>query len=513
MSLPRDHIEWPPGPFHGVQKKYKEWAAWYGGEQDKLSGQYSGASVQIGGGSVFKRVARYFWGTPPSAGSTTSSKLHIPLAEEIAAEGSYQLFKNPPRIHTDSKPHQARIDEYIKEGLFIQLLEAAEVSSALSGVYLRVGYDLDLSDVPLVSIHHPDMAVPTFYYGHLTECVLHRVLLEDSGKVIRHLETHTPGLIEHGLFVGDPKNLGAQAALDTRPETEFLEPQVEGPIPRGLDVIYIPNLKTRIWRDNGQAANLGRSDFGSVISVMDALDEAFTSWMRDVRLGKSRLLVPQQYLSTEGRGKGASLDLEKDVFVELNVLASKDRMEITPNQFHIRFQEHSATCTALTERAISGAGYSAQTFGLTGDVAMTATEANSRERRTFDTRSAKVEVWERKIRQLILLMLQIDARNGKVAPFAETSDTEITVEFPPPVQENKKILAETAQLLRNAEAASTEVLVRLVNPEWDDERVLEEVDKIIGEAPEPDPAPIVVPPLNDPSLNGLPVVPPIPVGA
>lgn len=500
MPLPINGTKWPPPPYDHVQDKYSEWAAWYGGLTDDLAQLYGG--IAGGGvatkyqffGGVVGRLARFFWGTPPSRGSTTSSKLHIPMAEEIAAQGSYALFKDPPLITTGSEPHQARIDQYINEGLFTQLLEGAEVASALSGVYFRVGYDMDLSEYPLLSVVHPDRAVPDFYFGHMTGVIIWNILSDVGGEVIRHLELHEPGTIQHALYYGDHKDIGNQEPLDKRPETEFLpEGEIPGPVP-GLDVVYVPNLRTRIWRDKGAAANLGRSDYGSVISIMDALDEAYTSWMRDVRLGKARLMVPQQYLETEGRGKGAVFDLDKDVFVGLDVMGAKEVMQITPSQFAIRHIEHKATCDTLMERILAGSGYSLQTFGMTGDVAMTATESDARERRTFDTRAAKVEVWKRKVKCLVELMLGVDAVMGNVPAFVATPDTEILVEFPPAVQEDQLTLANVSQFLRQAEAASTDTLVRLNHPDWDDERVDAEVALIIGEKPAP---PVVIDPTKE----------------
>ena len=510
MPLPTSNTKWPPPPFDAVQDKYTEWAAWYSGESSQIAGVYSGIPVahraQYYGGVVGK-VARFFWGQPNPVGQKQATKLHIPIAEEIASEGSLQLFKNPPRIAVESEEHQERIDEYIKNGLFIKLLEGAEIACALSGVYFRVGYDDNLQDTPLISVIHPDSAVPQFYHGFLQNSTLWQVIAEEHGKVWRHLELHEPGWIFHGLYLGDNMTLGRQIPLAERQETADLEEESPSPV-ETLDVIYVPNLKTRAWRTKGQAANLGRSDYGSVLSIMDGLDEAYTSWMRDLRLGKSRLIVPQQYLESAGQGKGANLDLDKEVFVELNVMASKDKMEITPNQFAIRYAEHQTTCQALLERIISGAGYSAQTFGFTGEVAMTATESNARERRTFDTRASKIEIWERKVQELVRLMLAIDTSRGRIAPLPE--DMEMLVEFPPPVKESEKVLAETAQLMLNAEAASTETRVRLLHPDWDDERVEEEVALIEDSAPDPEPA--IIPEII-PNGGPVPAIPPAGVPA
>jgi A118 family predicted phage portal protein len=235
---------------------------------------------------------------------------------------------------------------------------------------------------------------------------------------------------------------------------------------------------------------------------MDALDEAYTSWMRDLRLGKARLMVPQQYLESQGRGKGATLDLDKEVFVALNTLGAANTMEIVPNQFAIRYAEHKATCDDLMIRIVSGCGYSAQTFGLSADIAITATEVEAKERMTFDTREAKIEVAKRKLYDLVCLMLDVDTARGIVPPFTD----DLLVEFPQAVEEDQLTIAQTIGLLRTAQAASTETLIRMAHPDWDDDRINEEIEKIEAEKPAP---PIIVPPIAPHSTpNGKSSYPP-----
>ncbi|MGH7954748.1 MAG: hypothetical protein ACREOZ_02180 [Gloeomargaritales cyanobacterium] len=491
MLLPTTDIKWPPPPYDIAQRKYQEYSAWYGGEPYILASQYIGGGsktitaqttaehsflprpAQFAGGLIGS-VARFFWGTPPSVGNTYTAKMHIPLAEEIAAEGSYQLFKNPPSIDVIGSPaHQVRIEQYIKRGLFVKLSEGAEIAAALTGVFFRVGYETSLSDQPIVSVIHPDAAVPTFNFGFLTEVIFWRTLSDKNNRVYRHLERHTVGMLEHALYLGDLKTIGKRVPLTEQEETANLQELND----TGLDIldcVYVPNLKTRLWRDKNQICNLGRSDYGSILPIMDGLDETYTSWMRDIRLGKARLLVPQDYLESVGRGKGAIFDLDRDVFVGLNALTDGAKLEITPNQFNIRFEAHAATTAALMERCMSGAGYSAQTFGLTTDVAMTATETDARERRTFDTRDAKIETgWKRETAKLVEIMLSIDAYLGAVTVLP--LPLEIEVEFPPPVRDNLKTIADTVKTFRDARAMSTAVAVALIHPEWDDARINAEV--------------------------------------
>ena len=479
MPLPETNSDWPPKPFDKVYPILDEWSAWYSGDPAALVDQYGWGNTlasryQLYGGIV-GWVARLFWGAPRTKGAENTSKLHLPLAEDIAAEGGKQLFKNPPRISVESTEHQDYLELFTADGLFLNLMQAGEIGSGLGDVYLRVGYDLAISDLPIVTKHSPDLVIPFFSYGRLQSALLWRELEDDAGVIFRHMELHEPGWIYHRLYQGTKNNVGKIIALSSRIETRGLSETQS----TGLDelaVIHIPNLHTRLWRKLGQASHLGRSDFGApgIITLMDALDETYTSLMRDIRLGKFRLMVPQQYLDPLGRGQGASFDLDKEVFVELNAMVPKDKLEIVPAQAAIRVTDHVNAGLALTERIISGSGYSAQTFGMTGEVAMTATESRARERKTFDTRDVKIETWKPRTGDLTRIMFKTMVLMGKASIY----DGPILVEFPLPVEKEEKEVAETIEILSRAQAISTFEKIRLRKPEWDEERINAEVTAI-----------------------------------
>jgi|ERR1700742_8408 len=484
MPLPEPNSKWPPPPFDEVGLKLNEWAAWYSGDPQYLVSVYNGGGAPVATryqlyGGLVGWVARLFWGTPLAKGTTNTSKLHVPLAEEIAAEGAKQLFKNPPAITApQSTVHQDAINAFIENGLFTTMLEAGELGSALGDVYIRVGYDLELSDQPLLTVHPSDLVIPSFYYNRLQSATIWRELKNDAGRVFRHIEVHEPQWIYHRLFEGTHTDLGKNIPLSTLPETAVLKESEPTGI-NELDIIHFPNLRTRLWRKLGQASNLGRSDFGSpgITTLMDALDETYTSLMRDIRLGKYRLLTSQQYLHSDGRGQGASFDIDQEVFVGLNVMADKGSLQIVPAQGDIRVEKLVAAGLALTEKIISGCGYSAQTFGLTGDVAMTATESNARERMTFDTRDIKIGTYKPRLGDLIRVMLKTMVVMGK----GDIPPDDISVDFPLPVEEDEKQVAETIKLLHDANAISLYEMIKMRKPDWDDQRIDQEI-KRIGES-------------------------------
>lgn len=504
MPLPAPGVAWPPKEHDDIHREIATFDAWYTGDRDQLAAVYGGHldgdhpffhehAAQYRGG-VVGRVARFFWGEPRRP-EQRAAKLHVPVASDIASVSSALLFSEPPTLTVEDATTQERLGELFDEHMWATLANGAELEAGLGGVYLRVGWDVDVTDRPIVTAIGPDLAVPVFRFGRLREVTFTWTLAtHEPGVVVRHLEHHEPGRITHGLYFGDHQSLGRQMPLTDHPDTEILAGGVneDGAVLTGLDgldVVFVPGLPNRRWRKHRIGAHLGQPDIAGVEPLMDALDEAWTSWMRDIRLGKARAVVPQNYLITSGPGTGGWFDLDRELFVGLNALGNGDEMPLHVVQPEIRHEQHAATCAALLERCVSDAGYSAQTFGLTGEVAMTATESNARERKTNYTRGAKTRRWAPALAELAELLLA-----AYVAAFgAKATPARPAVEFPPTVRDGLETKARSAQMLRDAESASTPTRVRVIHPEWDDTEVQAEVDLIEGELKAAMPAPLADP--------------------
>lgn len=541
MPLPTDPIAvWPPPDQHQALHTYRKWGAWWSGSLEDLARVYYSA-VGFGDPVIDGRdrrglaaiKPRMFHGVPAARGGLRSAKLHIPLASDIAATSADLLFGEPPAlvapaddaatkspdVTVKQTPTQDRLDDYMANGLQAVLLEAAEIAAAFGGAYIRVGWDAQIVDRPLFDAIPPDAAVPEFRSGQLTAVTFHRRLTDQGdGKVWRHLERHEPGLIFHGLYAsGDDKTLGAKMPLAAHPETAPFAQLVGGGdrVETGatsLAAEYVPNMRPNRTLRGSQ---LGRSDLDGIESLMDALDEAWSSWMRDLRLGKGRLVVPEVYLESQGRGNGSLFDAEQEVYQAVNALpGGAEGLAMTNVQFNIRVTEHQQTCASLIEQAVRAAGYSAQTFGMQGDGAlMTATEVTARQSRSVMTRGKKINYWRPPLARLTRTALEIDIKQfrpqGVVAVLPD-------IEWPDGVAADPMTQAQTLQLLRGAQAASTRTLVEMLHADWDDTRIDEEVKAIEAEGQPPagssePPAPGTSAALVGP--DGLPVPKPDPVQA
>ena len=490
MPLPTGGTTWPPPYLGPALDAMHTWDAWWSGDPDRLEQLYGGSTgggpdpkrLQYSGG-VVGRIARWWWGTPTAPGERRT-KMHVPIAGDLCGGSADLLFSEPPAFTVDDDTTQKRLDVLTDDGMLATLQTAAEVGAALGGIYLRPVYDTDLSDRPWITAEHADRAIPEFTWGRLSAVTFWKVVREEDGQIWRWLQRHEPGVIMHGLYQGTKDNLGRPVPLEDSEATAGFAPLVnaEGAIPTGydgLDVVAIPNQVSRRWRCNPKLKDFGRSDLDGVEPLMDALDETYSSWMRDIRLGKGRIVVPNAYLQSNGPGRGASWNPDQEAFAGLDMLARGDAgPQLTVAQFAIRVTEHRDTAEDLVNQILRSAGYSGQTFGIGGDVAVTATEVTARERRSMTTRGKKVLRWRPALAQLVEALLAVDREvfGGSIVPQRPT------VEFEDSVQEDPLSLANTADVLRRAQAASTDTLVRMAHPEWDDTQVQAEVARIQQEA-------------------------------
>lgn len=492
MPLPKPGAPWPAHTAH--TEKLAEWSAWYSGDPTQLATFYAPRTGAVSrpsqyAGGLVGRLARWWWGQPTPAGEQRA-KLHVPLAADICGTSADLLFSEPVRLHSDD----SRIAEALRDlqdgGLDAKLSEGAEVQAALGGVYLRSVWDASVAPMPWTEVAHPDGALPEWRHGRLNAVSLWNELPGDGGTVFRLFERHEVGGIMYALYKGTATNVGKPVPVQEHPEAAYLADLVtdgqafydrntilqETLIDR-LTVAYAPNmLPNRLDRRSPQ----GRSDLQGVEPFLDALDEAYSGWWRDIRLAKSRIHVPAQMVDSAGPGQPGYVELDREVYVPMEgVLARGESMaqNLYAHQFEIRVQEHKDTCEAWTKTIVEAAGYSTQSLSSDTGGAVTAAEVHAHERRSYMTRGKKVRYWTAALQDHLRAQLEIASQHlGAGIP-----DGDVLVEFQDGVQESPMSMGQTLLALRNAESASTHTRVRMLHPDWDDLQVDAEVARIQSE--------------------------------
>jgi hypothetical protein len=476
------------------------WDAWVVGDPAGLIAVYGGWQAQQQqarpsqySGGLLGLASRAFWGKPQAG--LVDRRRHLPVAADLCRMSSQLLFAAPPMFTVPDKqgnnPAKTRLDRIVNTpGTHSALLEGAFYAAGLGGVYLRLVWDVDVADHVMLDIVDADRAIPDFRWGHLVGVTFWDKLTAPGGTseqaVWRHLERHEPGRILHGLYKGTDGKLGAAQPLEDHPDTAgyALLVDAEGAIAtgvKGLTAAYVPNARPMpAWRTNAKLCDLGKPDLaGGVEPLMQDIDEAWSSLMRDLRLGKGRLVVPEYMLTNLGAGMGAAFDADQEIFTPLSMPPSDMNVkQISAEQFDIRVEEHLGVINAALREVLRATGYSPLTFGMPDEVAATATEIHSREKDSLQTRGSKIRHWSAALGPLVTTLLQLDAL---VFHSGATVSEDVDLAWPDGAREPLLVRSQSVQAMALAQAASTETRVRIMQPDLDAADVAKEADLIRAE--------------------------------
>lgn len=418
------------------------------------------------------------------------AKIHVPLAADIASVSADMLFCERPRftIYDDEKEKdeskkQNRLDAILrKNSIYNKLHEAAELASAGGDVFLKINYDQDARDYPVIDVVSTENALPEWRLGELMAVHFYTVIKreKEGSRIWRLYERYERGKIYSGVYCGDGSSLGAEDAGQL--EDLGLEPELTLPVDM-MAAIQVFNMKpSRVhW-----GVDTGRSDFEGQRDQMDALDETMSSWLRDIRLTKARLIVPAEYLRrrSDAMFSGESkytweFDEDVETLVALDI-ANDKQMGITPSQFEIRAEQHAKTAETLIRNIISMAGYSPQSFGLDiQGTAQSGTALHIREKKSYTTRGKKANYWDAPLEHILTVLLQLDRAIYHTPDIHDADRVQVT--FPDVLTSDIATVASAVNLLHTAQAASTETLVKMQHPEWSAKQIQEEVARCMAE--------------------------------
>lgn len=470
-------------PGSHYRAKVIEWLAWYSGDPETISNMYAQQLLQTTyNGRFYANLSL----------EERANIVHMPLAGDICAMSSNLLFSEPPEFQYERETGPGeRITSFLLENdITSKLPEAAEVAAAAGGVYLKLDIDPDDSGVPLLTVRLPQHVIPTFKSDKLAEVKMWRVVRTEGSTVVYRLFEHrykdrNDLFIEYDLYKGTTGDTGKKVDLNEIEETAGLEP-VAFPDFDGLGVVYVPN-----YLPNRQfpSAREGQSDFAGVISLLDSLDEVYTSLMRDIELAQARLMVDETTLQSRGTDPhDSAVQQEKRRFdphqrsflkLALDDWKHDGSKPIEMIQFEMRVAEHLEACRHLTEQIISNCGYSPQSFGLdVSGQAQSGSALRIRERKSMLTRQKKSRYWQNALQTLIYQMQQMDVKSGLSSNYTPIPFNAVLQDS---IVRDEKEISETVRALRQAETLSVTAAIKMINPDWDEAAVQAELEAIMAE--------------------------------
>lgn len=487
MPFPTPGADWPPENYRYWYNKITEWMTWYSGEPEELLKFYT--SNDIFPDTEWGR----FWARIEA--EERANVVHLPAAGDIASTSANLLFSEVPAYnYTKGSAGGKRIETFIHvNGFHNTLLEAAEMASAGSGVFLKLDIEPELAETPIVSAITPLQAIPYFRRGFLWEVLFFRTVREDNDYTtwrLFELRRRENGrlIIEYKLYKGTKYKVGREVGMQSIDETAELglEDVAYGNI-SGLGCVYIPNMKpNRLFPGSPQ----GMNDYAGAISLMDSLDFSWTSWMRDMELGMAQIMVDEELLERPEGGiinqdsAQASFNKFQRAFIKLNLstwkMSGENVKPIEQVQFDIRVDEHLKTCESLFLQIVSQCGYNPQTFGMVeyGKQSDSGTALRIRERKSLLTREKKSRYWQSALWSLLVQMQELDIASNLSSSYAVE---ETHVELQDSVVTDEKEQSETLRNLDQAKAISTYMKVKRLHPEWEEEDVEAEVKRILDD--------------------------------
>ena len=488
MPFPKEGTSWPPDDYRPWYGKINEWATWYSGDPQRLLDFYSS--------QVFFPNNEWgrFWAR--ISAEDRANIVHLPAAGDIAATSANLLFSEMPMLnYNEESAGGRRISVFVKEnGLLSVFLEAAEVCAAMSGVYLKLDIEPDLVKIPIINIVTPLQAIPYFWRGRLWEVLFFRTVKEtDSGAIWRLFELRKREngqlVIDYKLYKGTDDRVGREVPMDSLDETVNLNLEPVAYNIDGLGCVYVPNMRpNRLMPGSPQGIN----DYSGVITLMDSLDFAWTSWMRDIEMGMSQILVDEDLIEQPSGGiitqdtvaSAARFNKFQRAFIKLNMspwrMGGENVKPIEPVQFSIRVDEHLKTCESLFFQIVSLCGYSPQTFGMVEYSRQTdsGVALRIRERKSMLTREKKSRYWQAALWDLFWQMQQLDIAAGLSSSYQLE---EVDVELQDSVINDEREQSETLRNLDQAKAISTYQKVKMLHPDWGDEDIETEVKRILDD--------------------------------
>ncbi len=496
----RPDMAWPPTELAKITARTKESQVWWEGDTAKLEEFYRNASHTSPSGVIPRAregFKTFFWGKQDSTQS--SKKLHAPIAADIAKLSASELFSEPLKFVDPNKAAQDRVDLIFNNTQFPDaLFTAGESASALGGSYQRVVWDEEAGvEHAWIDFVDVDCAIPEYYWSGTLKAITFWSELagSDDRDVWRHFQRYERGLIRHSLFKGTPTNIGREHALadhDATSKITITGTDDEGAfVETGVDELaaaYVPNvLPNPEWRTETNLRYMGRADIRhDLVPIFHSLDRIYSSLDRDFRVAAARMYASDDVLKNNGSGNGMSLSEEQEIFTKVSPGMNNDNLS-SMFEFHqpaIRVLEHDQGAELLLRRVLSATGYSPVSFGMSDEVAQTATEATGKKELTVKTTKGKARYWSAALGPLATTCLRIDAVKFKgVAP-----SEELEIEWPEFARESDEAKSRTVLNWSTSNAASTRTKVAYLNPDWDEDKVQTEADLIDKAGAVPDPS-------------------------
>lgn len=410
------------------------------------------------------------------------------------------LFGETPELRHEDEDISAALSAMSDaQSLPSRLLEGAVTQAAQGEVYLRPGWDADLSPWAILSTIPGRQVIPTFRFGMLADAAVVTTWEPSSkGEAVywRLIEQHDRGTIRYALFRGTADRLGRQTDLnDTRGPNaaaklmDGTRAGTETDLDRVVDTQVDELLLVHVPLGRDSESPHGVSLLDGVEALILGMHRLYSQEQHDAELARRRIAVAESYLPKDSSGRPV-FDRKTDLFAlseDAMGAVGGDNRPVHP----IEFRDDNVMRERIAGRFrdfLIAVGIAPDTLDAQeAGGAISGTSRRLAQAMTIQTASAAGRYWQDALARALALGLMVSDRHlgadvGELDALPSVSLADGLLDDP----------AELARILTDldtAEAISTLEKVRRLHPTWTPDEVEAEVERILERSPDAPPAP------------------------
>lgn len=468
-------------------------------------------------GTLEYRTCNYFWTRAPLSyrmihsglpGLICSKMPRILFGNGIAPtvsvyKDSGEVDKNKTKAATD---YTLQLIDKVK--LRDVLTECATNESWGGHSFIKFSFDTAISNFPIIEAADI-MSTEVVKERNETVAIIFKTWYEDKKKgnqqrKYRLDEIYTTdatgdAVIRYELYeltTGEEKRV----PLNSIPETQKIVEAVNSD-----DEFVFTGLKGMLAFDKPNKlpslefphSNYGASDFEGATDSFDAVDEAYSTIINEIRDNRTfRYFASHNFRRDKDTGEILTPD---DGFTKNFVLTEGDidqEQGVNKNrivdQIPDKTEEHKAKYLTAVTVALNKAGLSPYSIGITGleSINQSAESQQERNKVTLETRKAKLELWTPYLSKVLSQLLAFNTyllntvgvkQDDMPLPDMDITLSTVTLDFGEYLQDTDKDLVDIWGLAKSQGISSTQNAVRELHKSWSEKQILYETNVILFE--------------------------------
>ena len=469
-------------------------------------------------GTLEYRTCNYFWTRAP----LSYRMIHSGLPGLICSKMPRILFGNgiAPTVsvykdsgEVDKNKTKAATDytlQFIDKVKLRDVLTECATNESWGGhSFIKFSFDTELSNFPIVEAADI-MATEVVKERNETVAIVFKTWYEDKEKKgnterkYRLDEIYTTdgagdAVIRYELYelsTGEDKRVPLNSISETQKIVEAVNADDEI-VFTGLTGMLAFEKPNKLPSLEFPHSNYGASDFEGATDSFDAVDEAYSTIINEIRDNRTfRYYSSNNFRRDKDTGEILTPD---DGFTKNYVLTEGDidqeqgtNKNRVVDQIPDKTEEHKAKYLTAVTVALNKAGLSPYSIGITGleSINQSAESQQERNKVTLETRKAKLELWTPYLAKVLSQLLAFNTyllnrvgvkQDDMPLPDMDITLSTVTLDFGEYLQDTDKDLVDIWGLAKSQGISSTQNAVRELHKTWSEKQILDEVNVILFE--------------------------------